>query len=117
MTIIAKAPRWGPVILAAIVLYLGVQLAITWRNTHRSTPTSGPGAQAEDTAWIDTASTERLVSRALGQIPPPSVDSTEIKTGWREDVRGIELAAFTPRQRELFLRMANAEACTCGCGF
>lgn len=117
MTIIAKGPsRWTPYIVVAIVLYLGVQFAVQWRRPH---PPAAPaaGLTARDTAANDTGATDRLISRALGQIPATAPDSTEIKTGWRDEVRGIDLAVFTPKQREIFVRMANAEPCTCGCGF
>ena len=116
MTVIAKGPRWGPLIIVGVLLYLGVQLAVQWRRPHP--PIAPPaGLTARDTASNDTAATDRLISRALGQIPPAVPDSTEIKTGWRDEVRGIDLGVFTPRQRELFVRYANAEPCTCGCGF
>jgi hypothetical protein len=115
MTIIARPHRFGPVILVAVVLYLAVQFAIHWRSAHPGTAAPPPvGLTAADTSGTDTATTDRLVSRVLGQIPP---DSVAIKTGWRDRVRGIDMAAFTPAQRELFLRFANAEPCTCGCGF
>ena len=117
MTIIAKPPRWGPLAIVVIVLYLAVQFAIQWRKMPSHGPPAIASLSAGDTATTDTAATDRLISRALGQIPAESPDSTEIKTGWRDHVRGIELAAFAPKQRDIFLRMANAEACTCGCGF
>lgn len=44
-------------------------------------------------------------------------DSTEIKTGWRNEVRGIDLAVFTPKQRSLYLKITNGRGCTCGCGY
>jgi hypothetical protein len=119
MTIIAKgpfSPRWGPLVIVAIVLYAGVQFAVQWRRPHPPEPPPA-GLTAADTASNDTAATDRLISRALGQVPPIVPDSTEIKTGWRDEVRGIDLAVFTPTQRELFVRYANAEPCTCGCGF
>src|SRR5207244_4091094 len=48
------------------------------------------------------------------QIP---VDSAEIKSRWTEDLRGVDLSALTAPQREILVRHANAERCTCGCGF
>jgi len=114
MTIIARPPRWGPALVVLIVLYLLVQFAVQGRRLHA--PALAPdGLTAADTAGTDSAAAERLVARALAQ--PGPVDSVALKTGWRDDVRGIDLAAFTPKQRELFVRYANAEPCTCGCGF
>ena len=117
MTIIAKGPRWGPLVLVALVLYLAVQFAMQWRRPHPSAPAPAAGLTAGETAGTDTAATDRLIARALRQVPDAPPDSTEIKTGWRDEVRGIDLAVFTPKQREIFVRMANAQACTCGCGF
>ena len=34
-----------------------------------------------------------------------------------DEVKGVDLTAVTPGQREIFLRFANAERCTCGCGY
>jgi hypothetical protein len=117
MSSTARPPRWGPIVLVAIVLYVAVQFAVQWRRPRPAAPQPEPTLTAQDTATTDPAATDRLISRALGQVPGTPPDSTEIKTGWRDHVRGIELEAFTPKQREIFLRMANAEACTCGCGY
>lgn len=121
MTIIAKgprwSPRWGPVILALVVLYFGVELAIYFRSPHRPGPAAGAGLVASDTASSDAVATDRLISRALGQGPAHVPDSTEIKTGWRNEVRGIDLAVFTPKQRSLYLKITNGRGCTCGCGY
>ena len=114
MTIIARPPRWGPFVLVVVVLYLAVQWAVQWRMQH---PPSLAALTAADTTAADSVATDRLISRALGQLPAPPPDSTRIKTGWRDEVCGIDLAIFTPRQREAFLRLANAEPCPCGGGF
>lgn len=53
------------------------------------------------------------VSRALRLA---GIDSTR-KSEWVEAVPGADLGALTSRGRELFVRFANAERCTCGCGF
>jgi hypothetical protein len=34
-----------------------------------------------------------------------------------DDIPDLDLAALTPAERELFTRIANGRACTCGCGF
>ena len=109
MTIIAKTPRWLPLAVVALVLYTLVTLAMQFRGPHAPGRTLGPAAP-------DTAS-DSVVSRALGQIPPTPIDSTEIKTGWRDEVPGVDLATLAPAQRDLFLRVANTQKCTCGCGF
>ncbi|MBI1796254.1 MAG: hypothetical protein HY076_00845 [Candidatus Eisenbacteria bacterium] len=52
-------------------------------------------------------------------LPPghPPIDSTMFKQRWIDDVRGVDVTALDSRQRELFLRFANARECTCGCGY
>jgi hypothetical protein len=39
------------------------------------------------------------------------------KSRWVDEVPGVPLAELSPEQREIFLRAANAERCTCGCGY
>src|SRR5213594_1876317 len=46
-----------------------------------------------------------------------AVDSTAIKTRWVEEVPGVGVATLDPARREIFIRFANAEHCTCGCGY
>src|SRR5437870_3819191 len=96
--------------LAAIVLllYAAMMLARAWRLAPHTAP--APPAPVPDTA------SDRVVSQALGQIPG-AVDSTALKTGWRDEVPGIDLDSLTAPRRELLLRVANSERCTCGCGF
>jgi hypothetical protein len=57
-----------------------------------------------------------VIDRALAQIPA-LVDSAELKSRWQDEVRGVDVAALDPARREIFLRAANAQRCTCGCGF
>lgn len=45
-----------------------------------------------------------------------AVDSSE-KTTWVDDIPGIELILLPSARREVFIRFANAQSCTCGCGF
>jgi hypothetical protein len=107
-----RASLW--IVLATLVL-LAAGLYAAWRAARPPglPPASAPDARAER---VPDDTTDGAVDLALGQIPP-AVDSTEIKTGWRDDVAGIDLGALTPAQRELMLRYANSEGCTCGCGF
>ncbi len=63
---------------------------------------------------------EDVVARAMKgapAVPPPPVDSTEIKQRWQDEIADLDLSGLTAGQREIFLRHANSERCTCGCGF
>lgn len=56
---------------------------------------------------------EDAVERALRLA---GVDSTR-RNEWVEAVPGIEVAQLSAARRETFIRHANAQRCTCGCGF
>jgi hypothetical protein len=45
-----------------------------------------------------------------------SVDSGD-KSRWVNEVKGFDVSDLTPVRREQFVRFANAERCTCGCGY
>lgn len=45
-----------------------------------------------------------------------AIDSTK-KNEWVDELPGTELGGLPAAKRERFLRFANAERCTCGCGF
>lgn len=100
----AMDPRRTALVTAAVALALVAGLVAAWRLRQPADPPAGAAAGA------DSALTERMIAAA-------PIDSTEIKTGWRDDVPGIDLAAFDPARREILLRHANSRMCTCGCGF
>ena len=81
-------------------------LASQWRTPR------APVASSTSEATTDTS--DAVIGQALGQIP---IDSTAIKNHWEDEVRGIDVAALSAGQREIFVRFANAERCTCGCGY
>jgi len=62
-----------------------------------------------------------VVARAMAGVPRDdagaAVDSSAIKSRWLDDLHGMDLTALTASQREIFLRFANSEYCTCGCGY
>jgi len=94
---------------AALLAGLGVWL-VEWRVEWRAGQPAGAPAGAEP----DTG--QGVIEQALRQIPG-EVDSTELKSRWTDDARGVDLSVLTPAKREIFLRFANAERCTCGCGY
>ena len=101
-------------LVAIIALALGLGVAFRqWRPVQeRSAPRHekpvAPPA-ADDTS-------DDVIRQALRQIPALT-DSEAIKTRWTEDVKGLDLAALSPERGEVFLRFANSERCTCGCGY
>jgi hypothetical protein len=96
--------------LLVTALIFGAGVYAGYRSAKSRTPEAVPETSA------DSAGTERMIAEALEAAPQP-VDSVQIKTGWRDDVPGIDLAAMTKAKQELFLRHANSQMCSCGCGY
>ena len=93
------------VVLGAVVLHRSFGLPMR----------EGPpvaGRVAAPVAAPDEAG-EDVVARALRLA---AIDTTK-KRAWVDDIPDLDLAALTPAERELFTRIANGRACTCGCGF
>ncbi len=103
--------RWFA-ILAATGLIAGLTAAWWFARPPRPVPQPPPHA----TSVPDTGLTmpDDAIHRRFRH---PAVDSTAIKTRWVEDVPGFDLAALDSKRREIFVRFANAERCTCGCGY
>ena len=81
---------------------------------------SSASADSAGTPAADTASSDADIERALhqaGSTPDSAPDSADIKSAWHDDVAGAELDGLTLAQRAIFLRYANSESCTCGCGY
>ena len=100
-------------IVAVLALAIGVGMAYRqWRPftemSMGSRPSGGP------VSAVDTS--DAVIEEALKQIPA-EVDSEAIKTRWTEDVKGFDLDSLGAERREVFLRYANSERCTCGCGY
>ncbi len=94
---------------ALLVLLVGVGVGIRqWRaGQSDSVPAPNP--------LVDSPS-DSTVHEALRQIPSV-VDSAELKSRWTDQVKGVNVSYLTPQRREIFVRFANAERCTCGCGY
>jgi hypothetical protein len=98
--------RWiGGIAVAALLAGLGMAV-MQWRaGMPKPAPAPGPVAG------------EPHGERAIDQALALAVDSTVIKSRWIDDVSAMDLASLAPARREVFLRFANAERCTCGCGY
>ena len=99
---------------ALVVLALGVGVAFQqWRLSRLSgggvtPPRSEPGDRVIDQALEQTAPVGR---------PLAPVDSAAIKQRWLDEVPGVDISGLDSTRLGLFLRFANAERCTCGCGY
>jgi hypothetical protein len=87
-------------LIALVILAAGFAAAAQyWRK-----PAGDPGA--------------RPVLDVIGEAPvETAVDSAAYKSRWLDDVRGLDLASLSPDRRAVFLVHANAQRCTCGCGY
>ena len=101
----------GWVSLAVLLAGIGVA---TWqwrRNAASPSPQSEPTPVSSE---VLEQADETAVEQALRQQP---VTTDDDRARWVADVRGIDISALSPRQRDVFVRFANAERCTCGCGY
>lgn len=92
--------------IAGVVLG-AVALHRSFDQPMRAGPPAGGTVAAPEDAGED------VVARALRLA---AIDTTK-KREWVDDIPDLDLAALTPAERELFTRIANGRACTCGCGF
>lgn len=92
------------VLLAACVLLLVA--AVVTRDRFRPVP---PAPPEDPLAGVDDP-----ITRSLRMT---DVDSTTIKQRWVEEIPNLDVSMLDPTQLETFVRFANAEQCTCGCGF
>jgi hypothetical protein len=105
-------------LVALVALGAGIGVAV-WQSRPARLPVNPPRT-APPAPGPDPG--EEVIAQALRGLPPAPdslspADSTAYKQRWLDAVRGVDLAGLAPRQRDLFLRFANAEQCTCGCGF
>ena len=99
--------HWVAIVAIAVLL---AGIGIAWRQSQVPRipePMSGTPGDAEPPAAV--------VEQALRNTTP--IDSTAFKQRWIEEVRGADLTGLDHARRERFLRFANAEQCTCGCGY
>jgi hypothetical protein len=93
--------RWIALI-ATTALIAG--LSVAWWLARPQPP---PGDGSTPDAGLDPAGS------GAGAAP----DSAEIKSRWVDEVPGFDLEDLSPARREIFVRFANAQRCTCGCGY
>ncbi|HTM57904.1 MAG TPA: hypothetical protein VL123_05755 [Candidatus Udaeobacter sp.] len=105
--------RVSPIALIVIAAFI-VGLAAWAASWHRLPLQTAASAPRKILAPEDTAVTDRAIDRALAVT---QLDSVAYKSRWLDQVRGFDLSSLDAKKREVFLRFANAERCTCGCGY
>ena len=78
--------------------------------------TPRPAATA-DVNPSDDAIAQALRQARGGSAPPADTGAAVDKSRWMPEVKGFDVSDLTPERREMFVRFANAQRCTCGCGY
>ncbi len=106
-----RTPGRRPVRLAVpaalFLVFAGMVYVFASRLPQRPAPEVSP-ENAPPTAEIDDP-----VGRALAMA---GLDSTR-REEWVAEIPDFDLSGLSPARRDLFVRLANTEHCTCGCGF
>ena len=102
----------GPI--ARGVLVAGIAVAAwQWQRPPGVVTPKEPSPSAAPIAELDSID-DTAVEQALRQEPGNASDE---KDRWVPVVVGVEIDLLSPKQRDLFVRFANAQRCTCGCGY
>ena len=98
----------GIVALAALVAVIA---AGVWQ-AGRPRPAPRQDLNPPDAAIAQALRQARGDSMARA-APGDTVD----KSRWMAEVKGFDVRDLSPGRREMFVRFANAQRCTCGCGY
>jgi hypothetical protein len=101
--------RWIAILVVAVLI---AGLGTAWWYARPQPPRPVASAPEAGTSLPDMP--DDAIHRRLEHAPD---DSTAIKTRWVDEVPGFDLAGMDSARREIFVRFANAERCTCGCGY
>lgn len=104
-----KTPQSSGLRRLLVVLGTSVLLLVAAVVTRERFMPEPPAPPPDPLAGVDDP-----VARSLRLATP---DSTEIKQRWVEEIPNLDVSMLDPKQRETFVRWANTERCTCGCGF
>jgi hypothetical protein len=107
-----RPTRW---IAALAVAALATGLSLAWLKSRPPRPPQNAGGPAARPQPGDDVIAQAL-EQARDTVAAP-IDSTAYKQRWLDEVRNVDLTGLDPKQRDLFVRFANAQRCTCGCGF
>lgn len=107
--LLAMRTRWIGIAALAV---LGVAIAVGVRQAARSRVTPGANPNPPEEAIAQALRQARADSAALA-VSGTAGD----KSRWVAEVKGFDIADLSPGRRDMFVRFANAQRCTCGCGY
>jgi hypothetical protein len=82
----------------------------------RVPPPSAPVAAAPESLVVEPPEgVEIAIEQAFKQLPGGEERAERVR--WVGEIPGLAYDDLAPERREIFLRFANAERCTCGCGY
>jgi hypothetical protein len=96
------------IMLAAIVLIAAGVLLARFAAPPPAPPLSPAPPPAPVVAGGETRAQRNARLSTIGE---------DKKSEWVDEIPGADASALPPERREVFLRFANAERCSCGCGF
>jgi hypothetical protein len=101
--------RWVGV-LAVVAVVVGIAVGLGQARRPRPPARVDPGAPQDSIAQALRQARGDSAARA-------SSGDAEDKSRWVDEVKGFDVSDLTPVRREQFVRFANAQRCTCGCGY
>ena len=99
--------------LALVLIGLILAAWLLPRRGHHA----GRGGDRGDAVVEQALRQAREGSGAASSRATPSTGSEEDKSRWVAEVKGFDYGDLSRDRRTLFIRFANAERCTCGCGY
>ncbi len=101
--------RW--IGIAALVALVGLIAAGAWLTGR---PRPRPVAAVSPS---DESITQALRQARGDSAARPAAGDTVDKSRWMPEVKGFDVSGLRPERRAMFVRFANAQRCTCGCGY
>jgi hypothetical protein len=113
--------RLAPALIGVLVVAgLAAGGVAWWRSMRPVAPAVPPRLEVPAPAPLgpaDTALAGRgdVIERAMRGAAPG--DSTAMRNRYADEVKGVDVTMLAPPDLATFVAFANAERCTCGCGF
>ena len=105
--------RW--IVIAALAVIAGVIGGLIGVGAWRATGTRT--RLAADLNPPDQAITQALRQARADSAAAALPGSDEDKSRWMAEVKGFDVSDLPAVRRDVFVRLANAQRCTCGCGY